>query len=166
MSSAVSHDIYYRIFKPGANEKERLRVGRIMIFLAVVLAGYFGINPPGFVGEVVAFAFGLAAASLFPAILLGIFDKRMNRQGATSGIVVGLVFTLFMLLSMRSVQVFGTETQFIDNFLGVDALGIGVIGAALNFIVALIVSRMTAPPPEHISQMVEDIRVPKVTKKE
>lgn len=166
MSSAVSHDIYYRIFKPGANEKERLRVGRIMIFLAVVLAGYFGINPPGFVGEVVAFAFGLAAASLFPAILLGIFDKRMNRQGATSGIVVGLVFTLFMLLSMRSVQVFGTETQFIDNFLGVDALGIGVIGAALNFVVAFIVSRMTAPPPEHISQMVEDIRVPKVTKKE
>ncbi|WP_102028146.1 sodium:solute symporter family protein [Salirhabdus sp. Marseille-P4669] len=166
MSSAVSHDLYYRIFRPDATEKQRLAVGRIMIFLAVILAGYFGINPPGFVGEVVAFAFGLAAASLFPAILLGIFDKRMNRQGATWGIIVGLVFTLTMILLMRSVQVFGTETQVLENFLGVDALGIGAVGALFNFIIAFVVSRMTSPPPEEISQMVEDIRLPNITKKE
>jgi cation/acetate symporter len=166
MSSAVSHDIYYRIFRPKASESQRLKVGRIMIFLAVLLAGYFGINPPGFVGEVVAFAFGLAAASLFPAILLGIFDKRMNREGATSGIVVGLVFTLVMILLMRSVQVFGTEEQIITDFFGIQALGIGVIGALLNFIVAFVVSRLTSPPPEEIIQLVEDIRVPKVSKKD
>lgn len=164
MSSAISHDLYYRIFKPEATEKQRLKVGRIMIFLAVLLAGYFGIHPPGFVGEVVAFAFGLAAASLFPAILLGIFDKRMNREGATWGIGIGLVFTLSMILMMRSVEIFGTQSQVMDSFLGINAQGIGVIGALLNFIVAFIVSRVTTPPPEEISQMVEEIRVPKVTK--
>ncbi|WP_093137235.1 sodium:solute symporter family protein [Salinibacillus kushneri] len=163
MSSAVSHDLYYRIFRPQATEKQRLKIGRIMIFLAVIVAGYFGINPPGFVGEVVAFAFGLGAASLFPAILLGIFDKRMNRQGATWGISIGLSFTLIMILLMRSVEVFGTETQILDSFLGIDALGIGVVGAIVNFIISFIISRTTQAPPKEISDMVEEIRVPKVS---
>ncbi|MCF6411704.1 sodium:solute symporter family protein [Pseudalkalibacillus salsuginis] len=165
MSSAVSHDIYYRIYRPNATEQQRLKVGRIMIFLAVIVAGYFGINPPGFVGEVVAFAFGLAAASLFPAILLGIFDQRMNREGAIWGISVGLAFTVIMILLMRSPQVFGTETPVIESFLGINAQGVGVVGALLNFVISFIVSRRTAAPPEEIQQMVEDIRVPKVINK-
>ncbi|TCT24609.1 cation/acetate symporter [Melghiribacillus thermohalophilus] len=162
MSSAVSHDLYYRIFRPEASEKQRLVVGRWMIFLAVIVAGYFGIKPPGFVGEVVAFAFGLAAASLFPAIFLGIFDKRMNREGAIWGILSGLTFTLVMIMLMRSVQIFGTEAQILDSFLGINAQGIGVVGAIINFIVSFVVSRRTQAPPEEISRMVEDIRVPKV----
>lgn len=162
MSSAVSHDLYYRIFKTDATEKQRLFVGRLMIVVSVAVAGYFGINPPGFVGEVVAFAFGLAAASLFPAILLGIFDKRMNKEGAVAGIVIGLTFTFTMILLMRSPQIFGTDTPILDDFLGINAQGIGVVGMVLNFVAALVISRLTAAPPEHIQQMVEDIRVPKL----
>ncbi|WLD91629.1 sodium:solute symporter family protein [Alkalihalobacillus sp. AL-G] len=165
MSSAVSHDLYYRIFRPEADEKQRLKVGRLMILLAVLVAGYFGINPPGFVGEVVAFAFGLAAASLFPAILLGIFDKRMNREGAIWGMSIGLAFTVVMIVLMRSPQIFGTEAAVVESFFGINAQGIGVIGALLNFVVSFIVSRRTEAPPEEIQQMVEDIRVPKVLDK-
>ncbi|MGM7701541.1 sodium:solute symporter family protein [Pseudalkalibacillus sp. Hm43] len=165
MSSAVSHDIYFRIYRPNASEEQRLKVGRLMIFLAVIVAGYFGINPPGFVGEVVAFAFGLAAASLFPAILLGIFDRRMNREGAIWGISVGLAFTVIMILLMRSPQIFGTDAPVLESFFGINAQGIGVVGALLNFIISFIVSRRTAAPPEDIQQMVEDIRVPKVMDK-
>lgn len=162
MSSAVSHDLYYRIFRPQATEKQRLKVGRIMIFLSVLVAGYFGIHPPGFVGEVVAFAFGLAAASLFPVILLGIFDKRMNREGAISGILTGLIFTMAMILLMRSPQIFGTEAPILNDFLGINAQGIGIIGMVLNFVVSYFVSRSTPEPPAEIQQLVEDIRVPKV----
>ncbi|MBO8170762.1 MAG: cation acetate symporter [Bacillaceae bacterium] len=161
MSSAVSHDIYYRILRPDASEKQRLAAGRITIFFAIVVAGYLGINPPGFVGEVVAFAFGLAAASLFPAILLGIFDKRMNREGAIWGILTGLIFTATMILLMRSPQIFGTESAAIDSFLGINAQGIGIVGMILNFIVSFIVSRSTKEPPQEIQQLVEDIRIPK-----
>jgi cation/acetate symporter len=165
MSSAVSHDLYYRIYRPNASEAQRLRVGRIMIFLSVLLAGYFGINPPGFVGEVVAFAFGLGAASLFPVILLGIFDKRMNREGAIAGILTGLIFTMGMILMMRSPQVFGTEAPILNDFFGINAQGVGVVGMALNFIVAYFVSRATDAPPQEIQDLVEDIRVPHVTGK-
>lgn len=161
MSSAVSHDIYYRILKPEANEQQQLKAARIMIFLAVLIAGWFGVHPPGFVGEVVAFAFGLAAASLFPAIFLGIFDQRMNRQGAIWGILTGLIFTFVMILLMRSPQIFGTAKPVIDSFLGINAQGIGVVGAILNFIVSYVVSRATEAPPEEIQQLVEDIRIPK-----
>lgn len=165
MSSAVSHDIYFRIYRPNASEQQRLKVGRLMIFLAVIVAGYFGINPPGFVGEVVAFAFGLAAASLFPAILLGIFDRRMNREGAIWGISIGLAFTVIMILLMRSPQIFGTEAPVLDSFFGINAQGIGVVGALLNFVISFFISRRTAAPPDEIQQMVEDIRVPKVMDK-
>lgn len=162
MSSSVSHDLYYRIFRPDASEAQRLKVGRIMIFLSVLVAGYFGINPPGFVGEVVAFAFGLAAASLFPAILTGIFDKRMNREGAVAGILTGLIFTFVMILLMRSTQIFGTEAPILEDFLGINAQGIGIVGMLLNFIVAYIVSRATTAPPKEIQDLVEDIRTPEV----
>lgn len=161
MSSAFSHDIYYRILRPDADERQRLLVGRATIFVAILIAGYFGVNPPGFVGEVVAFAFGLAAASLFPAIILGIFDKRMNREGAIAGILTGLVFTLVMIILIRSDRLLGTEAPILNSFLGVNAQGVGVYGAILNFIVSYVVSRMTPPPPEHIQHLVEDIRVPR-----
>ncbi len=161
MSSAVSHDVYYRILKPGATEAERMRVGRTMIFLAILVAGYFGVRPPGFVGEVVAFAFGLAAASLFPAILLGIFDKRMNREGAITGILVGLIFTMLMIILIRSQKLLGTPEPLLESFLGINAQGVGVVGAILNFIVAYVVSRATPPPPERIQNLVEEIRVPR-----
>jgi cation/acetate symporter len=154
ISSSVAHDIYYRLIHPTAGEKERLAVGRIMIFVAVMVAGYFGINPPGFVAQVVAFAFGLAAASFFPIIILGIFDKRMNKEGAIAGMVVGLGFTLFYIVGNRF---FGMPPFFFE----ISAEGIGTIGAVFNFIVALVVSRVTPAPPAHIQQMVEDVRVPR-----
>lgn len=160
MSSAVSHDLYYRIFRPNASEGQRLKVARITILISVVVAGYFGINPPGFVGEVVAFAFGLAAASLFPQIFLGIFDQRMNREGAIWGIITGLSFTFVMIILMQSVKLLGTPEPIIKDFLGISALGIGVVGMILNFIVSFVVSRVTAPPPQHIQELLENIRLP------
>ncbi len=161
MSSAVSHDLYYRILRPKATEAQRLLVGRIVIFIAAAIAAYLGIRPPGFVAEVVAFAFGLAAASLFPPIVMGIFDKRMNREGAISGLVTGLVFTLVMIGMQRSVQIFGTPAPLMGDFLGINAQGIGVVGMLLNFVVAFIVSRLTPPPPKEVQDLVEHIRIPK-----
>lgn len=161
VSSSLAHDLYYRLINPKATEERRLLVGRIVIFGAVVVAGYFGINPPGFVAEVVAFAFGLAAASFFPLILLGIFDKRANSQGAIAGMLVGLIFTAVMILMMRSVQVFGTEAPLMGNVMGISAQGIGTIGMILNFAVTLIVSRMTPPPPAEIQELVESVRIPR-----
>lgn len=161
MSSAVSHDLYYRIINPNASEGNRLMVGRVMILFAILLAGYFGINPPGFVGQVVAMAFGLAAASNFPAILLGIFDKRANAAGATSGLLVGLIFTLVMIGCMKSVQIFGTAEPIITSFYGISAEGIGAIGMVLNLVVAFVVSRVTAAPPQHIQDLVESVRIPR-----
>lgn len=161
MSSAVSHDLYYRIFRPQATEAQRLLVGRVVILIAAAIAAYLGIRPPGFVAEVVAFAFGLAAASLFPPIVMGIFDRRMNREGAIAGLVTGLVFTLVMIGMQRSVQIFGTATPLMGDFLGINAQGIGVVGMLLNFVVAYVVSRLTPPPPQHIQELVDDIRIPK-----
>ena len=161
MSSAVSHDLYYRIINPRASEGNRLMVGRVMILFAIILAGYFGINPPGFVGQVVAMAFGLAAASNFPAILLGIFDKRTNAAGATSGLLVGLTFTLVMIGCMKSVQIFGTPAPIIASFYGISAEGIGAIGMVLNVVVTYVVSRITAAPPQEIQDLVESVRVPR-----
>ncbi|WP_181246420.1 sodium:solute symporter family protein [Chroococcidiopsis cubana] len=153
ISSSVAHDIYYRILNPNASETQRVFVGRIMVGLAVVLAGYFGINPPGFVAQVVAFAFGLAAASFFPAIVLGIFDKRTNREGAIAGIVVGLIFTLFYIVG---VKFYGMQPW----LFGISPEGIGTVGMIINFIVTLVVSRLTPPPPIAVQEMVEDLRSP------
>ncbi len=161
ISSSLSHDIYFRLINPEATEAQRLLAGRIIILGAVVVAGYFGINPPGFVAEVVAFAFGLAAASFFPVIIMGIFDKRANDKGAIAGMIVGIVFTAFMIMMQRSTKLFGTAEPLIGPFLGIGAQGIGTIGMLLHFVVAIAVSRMTEPPPQEIQDMVESVRIPR-----
>ena len=153
ISSAIAHDVYYRIFRPDASESQQVFVGRMMVGLAVALAGYLGINPPGFVAQVVAFAFGLAASSFFPIIVLGIFDKRTNREGAIAGMITGLVFTLFYIIGVK----FGGMQPW---FFGVSAEGIGTLGMIINFIVTFVVSRLTPPPPPEIQEMVEYLRAP------
>lgn len=166
MTSAVSHDIYYRIFNQEASEKQRLRVGRITLFVALLIAAYVGIRPPGFAGEVVALAFGLGAASLFPVILTGIFDKRMNKEGAIAGILTGLTFTLITIGLILSESIFGTDGPIIENFFGINAQGVGVIGMLLNFVVSFIVSRNTQAPPIEIQQLIENVRAPEIDEEE
>ncbi|PSB03452.1 sodium:solute symporter family protein [Merismopedia glauca] len=153
ISSSVAHDIYYRMINPGASESNRVMVGRVMVGFAIAIAGFFGVNPPGFVAEVVAFAFGLAAASFFPIIILGIFDKRTNREGAIAGMIAGLGFTIVYI---AGVKFYGMQPW----FFGVSAEGIGTLGMVINFIVTLIVSRFTAPPPLEVQEMVEVLRMP------
>lgn len=153
ISSSIAHDIYFRLINPKASEQLRVLVGRFFVLVGILLAGYFGVYPPGFVGEVVAFAFGFAAASFFPVILLGIFDERANREGAIAGMVVGLSFTAFYIVG----------AQFFDMPLwcfGISAQGIGCIGMLLNFIVTFTVSRYTPPPPQEIIDLVHSIRTP------
>lgn len=154
ISSAVGHDVYYRLLNPSASEKQRVLVGRAVILGAVLVAGYFGINPPGFVAQVVAFAFGLAAASFFPVLVLGIFDRRMNRFGAISGMVVGLGFTAWYIIGNK----FFEQPAWL---FGISAEGIGIVGMLLNLTTALIVSRLTPTPPEHTQELVDSIRHPK-----
>ena len=161
MSSALSHDLYYRIFRPNATEAQRLRFGRLMIIVAVLAATWFGINPPGFVGEVVAFAFGLAAASLFPVILLGIFDPRMNKEGAISGMLAGLIFTILLIVLIRSQPILGTIEPLLKDFFGFNAQAVGMLGMILNFVVSFVVSRFTPAPPEEIQALVRNIRTPR-----
>ena len=153
ISSAVAHDVYYRIINPGASEALRVMVGRIMIGFAIAIAGYFGINPPGFVAEVVAFAFGLAAASFFPIIILGVFDTRTNREGAIAGLLAGLCFTIYYI---AGVKFYGMQPW----FFGVSGEGIGTLGMAINFVVTWVVSRLTPPPPQEVQEMVEVLRTP------
>ena len=153
ISSAIAHDVYYRILRPDASESQQVFVGRVMVGLGVALAGYFGINPPGFVAQVVAFAFGLAASSFFPIIVLGIFDRRTNREGAIAGMITGLIFTLFYIIGVK----FGGMQPW---FFGVSAEGIGTLGMIINFIVTFVVSRLTPPPPPAIQEMVEYLRAP------
>ncbi len=153
ISSSMAHDIYYRMINPQASESTRLMVGRVMVGFAIAIAGYFGINPPGFVAQVVAFAFGLAAASFFPAIILGIFDGRTNREGAIAGMVVGLIFTSFYIVG---VKFYGMQPW----LFGISAEGIGTVGMLLNFMVTLVVSRLTPPPPVEIQTMIEGLRTP------
>ncbi|WP_414756071.1 sodium:solute symporter family protein [Anabaena sp. CCY 9910] len=155
ISSSVAHDIYYRILDSSASEKKRVFVGRVMVGLSVVLAGYFGVNPPGFVSEVVAFAFGLAAASFFPVIVLGIFDKRTNSEGAIAGMLSGLIFTIIYIIGVKFA---GMQPW----FFGVSPEGIGTLGMLINLVVTLVVSRLTPPPPAEIQTMVEDLRSPSI----
>jgi cation/acetate symporter len=157
----VAHDLYYRVFNPRAPERVRLLVGRLAMVPALAAAAYLGINPPGFVAQVVAFAFGLAASGLFPAILLGIFDRRMNAQGAIAGMLVGLGFTSVMIGLMRAPQLFGAAQPVIKDFFGISAEGIGIVGMVLNLVTALVVSRLTPPPPTHIQEIVDSIRIPR-----
>lgn len=161
ISSALAHDIYGSVINPEASEKRRLFVGRLMIFLAVIVAGVFGVYPLGFVGEVVAFAFGLAAASFFPVIVLGIFWKRANKQGAIAGMSVGLVFTFVMIALMRAQNVIpGMDEPILDHFLGIGAQGVGVIGMLLNFAITIGVSLCTPDSPISVRELVERVRYP------
>lgn len=158
ISTAVSHDLLKRSLMPGITEKQELLFARIAIFVAILIAGYFGINPPGFVAEVVAFAFGLAAASFFPAIVTGIFFQRMNRQGAISGMVTGFLFTSGYIAYFKLVA---PESNSPEHWLfGISPEGIGALGMLLNMVVALIVCRLYAAPPQHIRELVDSIRTP------
>ncbi len=161
ISSSIAHDLYIHFFDPHASEARRVAVGRAMIVLAIGAAGYFGINPPGFVAQVVAFAFGLAAASFFPVILLGIFDKRTNRAGAVCGMIVGIVFTAIYIVGNRSDKILGTNEPLMGPWcFGISAEGIGTIGCLLNFVVTWTVSRLTPPPPRSVQELVESVRIP------
>lgn len=153
LSSSIAHDVYYRMINPHASETKRVLVGRVMVLVGVFVAGWFGIHPPGFVAEVVALAFGLAAASFFPVILLGIFDARTNREGAIAGMVLGLGLTLVYIISIKGFKMS-------PWFLGISAEGIGAVGMLVNFVVTVVVSRLTAAPPREIQDMVESIRLP------
>ena len=156
ISSSVSHDLLKKWLMPEISERNELRAARGAIAAAVVIAGYFGINPPGFVAQVVAWAFGLAAASFFPAILLGIFSKRMNMQGAIAGMLSGLVFTGSYIIYFK----YGAGKP--ENYWwGISPEGIGTLGMLINFAVSGIVSAFTPPPPAAVQDMVEDIRVPR-----
>ncbi|MDQ3891143.1 MAG: cation acetate symporter [Actinomycetota bacterium] len=154
IGAAVGHDLFYRFVRPDATEGQRLLAGRIGVALAIGAAGYFGVHPPGFVAQVVAFAFGLAAASFFPVIVLGIFWKRANAPGAIAGMVVGLGFTaLYMYLALY---------QGMEPWFGISPEGIGAVGAALNFIVAIAVSLATTAPSEQVQALVEEVRHPRI----
>ncbi len=156
ISSSISHDLLKNWLRPDISEKNELRAARIAITVAVVIAGYFGINPPGFVAQVVAFAFGLAAASFFPAIVMGIFSKRMNMQGAVAGMATGLIFTATYIFYFK----YGGGTP--DQYLfGISPEGIGTLGMILNFIVSITVSQFTPAPPAEVQDMVESIRIPR-----
>jgi cation/acetate symporter len=165
ISSAVSHDLLKGMIAPDISEKKELLASRFAMAGAILVAGYLGMNPPGFAAQVVALAFGLAASSLFPALMLGIFDKRMNRAGAIAGMMTGLTSTVMYIVWFKG-WFFLPDTAFAANtpdnwFMGISTEAFGAVGASLNFIVAIIVSRLTAEPPEHIQQLVEDIRVPR-----
>ena len=166
ISAAVSYDLIKGIFVPDISDKKELMASRIAAAFAILVAGYLGFDPPGWVGQVVAFAFGLAAASLFPVILLGIFFKRVNREGAIAGMLTGLVFTYGYIEFFKGLFLKGVGAPWGINdaehwFLGISPEGIGVIGMCLNFTVAIAVSYLTRPPPEHIQHMVEQLRVPR-----
>lgn len=159
ISSSVSHDLLKRTLMPSITDRQELLYARIAAGVAVLIGAYFGINPPGFVAQVVAFAFGLAAASFFPAIIMGIFHKRMNSAGAIAGMVVGIVFTLSYIIYFRFVN---PAADLPENWLfGISPEGIGTVGMLLNFIVALTVLKFTKDAPEEIQEMVESIRYPK-----
>ena len=162
ISAAVSHDLLKGVFVRGISERRELLAGRISAAVAILMAGYLGYNPPGFVAQVVALAFGLAASSLFPVILLGILSMRVNKQGAIAGMLTGLVFTLSYILYFKGVFMPPLAENVAENWLfGVSPEGIGAVGAMLNFAVTLVVSKLTPAPPEDIRQLVQRIRVPR-----
>lgn len=159
ISTAISHDLLKRVIRPSISERGELLTARVAAGVAVIVAGYFGVNPPGFVAEVVALAFGLAAASFFPAIILGIFTKRMNTAGAVAGMVSGLVFTLVYIGWFKMLH---PELNTPDHWwFGISPEGIGAVGMLVNFAVAIVVAWRTAPPPLEVQQMVEEIRLPR-----
>ena len=163
ISSSVSHDLIKKIIKPDVSEKGELIAARVSAFFAVIMAGYFGINPPGFVAAVVALAFGLAAASFFPAIVMGIFYKRMNKEGAISGMVTGLLLMLFYMTKFKFGWFGGGDQS--DWWFGISPEGFGTLAMLVNFVVSLAVCHMTKEPSEEIQELVEKIRIPTIENK-
>lgn len=159
ISTSVSHDLMKKTLMPGISDKQELMWARGAAALGIICAGYFGINPPGFVAAVVAFAFGLAASSLFPAIIMGIFSKRMNKEGAIAGMITGLLFTATYIIYFKFVNPAANQSS--NWFLGISPEGIGTIGMLVNFVTAFIVSRITSEVPQDVVDMVDSIRVPK-----
>lgn len=158
IATAVSHDLLKRNLMPDISEQQELRYARMAIFVAILIAGWFGINPPGFVAQVVAFAFGLAASSFFPAIVLGIFSLRMNREGAIAGMVSGISFTALYIVYFRFLNPAADSAEF--WWFGISPEGIGTLGMLINFAVALTVARFFPLPPQEVQDMVGEIRVP------
>ena len=169
ISSAVSHDLVKNVFAPNMSDKNELMVGKISMVFAIVLAGYLGLNPPGFAAGTVALAFGIAASSLFPAIMMGIFSKKMNKEGAIAGMLSGLFVTLFYVFAHKGI-LFIKGTEYLDligganSFFGITPEAFGAIGALVNFIVAFAVDKVTKEPPEHIQHLVEEVRIPRGAK--
>ena len=161
ISSSVSHDLIKKIIKPDVSEKGELIAARISAFFAVIMAGYFGINPPGFVAAVVALAFGLAAASFFPAIVMGIFYKSMNKEGAISGMITGLLLMLFYMTKFKFGWFEGGDST--DWWFGISPEGFGTVAMIVNFIVSITISNLTKEPPKEIRDLVENIRLPNET---
>ncbi len=156
ISTSISHDVLKKWLKPAISEVNELRAARIAIGVAVMIAAYAGLHPPDYVAAIVAFAFGLAASSFFPAIILGIFYKKMNMEGAIAGMIVGITFTATYIIYFKFMG--GTPDQY---WFGISPEGIGTLGMLLNLVVALVVNRFTPDPPEYIQAMVEDIRIPR-----
>jgi len=166
ISSAISHDLIKNVFAPNISEKGELMAGKIAMAASIVVAGYLGLNPPGFAAGTVALAFGIAASTLFPAIMMGIFSKKMNKEGAMAGMLVGLLVTLFYVFAHKGIFfIKGTEYLGLvggtNGFFGITPEAFGAIGAAANFTIAFLVDKVTKEPPEHIQQMVENVRVPR-----
>ena len=159
ISAAVSHDLIKKMVNPNISEKGELWAARGSAFVAVIIAGYFGINPPGFVAAVVALAFGLAAASFFPAIILGIFHKRMNKEGAVAGMVVGMLLMLYYMAKYKLGWI-GDLPDKSEWWFGISPEGFGTVAMVANFIVALVVSKFTPAPPQEVQDIVENIRIP------
>ena len=165
ISSAISHDVLKSIVAKDMTDKQELLAGRISMAVAILVAGYLGLNPPGFAAEVVALAFGLAASSLFPVLMMGIFSTRMNKEGAIAGMLTGLFSTLIYIFMYKGWFFVSSTAMLPDNasgwLFGISPQGFGTVGAVLNFMVAFAVSRFTPPPPVHIQQLVEDVRIPR-----
>ena len=161
ISSSISHDLLKGTLMPDMSEKAELMSGRVAAAFAIGIAGYLGYNPPGFVAQVVAFAFGLAASSLFPVIIMGIFSKTMNREGAIAGMLTGLFFTFGYILYFKGIFITPMAANIPANWLfGISPEGIGTVGMLLNFAVAFAVSKVTAPPPVEVQELIEHIRLP------
>ncbi|MBA3022689.1 MAG: cation acetate symporter [Gammaproteobacteria bacterium] len=169
ISSAISHDLVKGVFKPNISEKGELMAGKIAMACSIVVAGYLGLNPPGFAAGTVALAFGIAASSLFPAIMMGIFSKKMNKEGAIAGMLAGLTITLFYVFAHKGLF-FIKGTDYLpliggpNSFFGITPEAFGAVGAMVNFIVAFVVDKFTKEPPEHIQHLVESVRTPRGAK--
>lgn len=169
ISSAVSHDLIKNVFAPDMSEKGELMAGKISMALAIVLAGYLGLNPPGFAAGTVALAFGIAASSLFPAIMMGIFSKKMSKEGAIAGMLAGLTVTLFYVFAHKGI-IFIKGTEYLEligganSFFGITPEAFGAIGALVNFAVAIIVMKVSKEAPGHIQELVESVRIPRGAK--